>query len=205
MIKFHSVSNRPVVHLSIRRDAFFIAINSSGGVHGNQFYFWHRRVGGFRVRNINADHAVRVRQAGLQNMINGVARNGGGAWQICFAAITNVQADGNGGHAQERGLHGGGDGAGINHVYAHICAKIHAAHHHIGLRICAIFFLPQGAQAKLHAIGWRSHHRSSVGAVKQRAVARHQWRVESNAVAFRALTTGGRHHHDFTQRLDGRV
>lgn len=103
--------------------------------------------------------------------------------RFAFEFAGDVEADGNRGQAEERGLDRGADGTGVDDVDADVAAHIHAGDDEVGPRVIGVVFGPYVFDGELDAVGGSAVDREAGHAVVDAHVAGHQRDVEGHAVA----------------------
>ncbi len=138
---------------------------------------------------------------GVEDPIDDAPRDSGRPGVTGPRDIPEVQADGDGGNAEERRLHGGSYRTRVENVDPHVRPAVHAADGEVRLDTGAEVLRPQRSQGELDAIRGPALHTDAVHAVVHGHLGRHQRLAERDAVARRRLRRERRHGQDLAEPL----
>lgn len=192
-VEVEAVACGPVVGFAGGGEAFFVFVDEAVGVHGAEADGGHgvveaqrffAGVGGrvFGEGDVDAEAFVFAGKAAGEDEVEGVAGAGGGDIEAGFAGAAE-HADGDGGDAEECAFERGGDGAGVDDVYAAVGAVVHAGDEEIGLGGGAEAVGEEGGDGELDAVGGSAVDGDALHALAVVVMADHEGDVEGDAVA----------------------
>src|SRR5690606_33068187 len=136
--------------------------------------------------DVHVHALVRLGQPGGEERLQGVHGVAGGEGVVRLAPA-EVQADGDGGDAEEGRFDRGGDGAGVQDVDPAVGAHVHPADDEVRAGVGAVPLLPEVGEGELGAVGGAAVDGRAGEGGGGADLAGHQRLVEGDAVAGGAL------------------